>query len=130
MRSSLQADDLLQEKIQAYNEITAQVLACSEQIEEERNEMFALHSRAASKKSEAGSMESYRSSLQKRKAQLLTEGEELEQNTRAYQADRQKDLTDQEAAAARLQEISADSKLADRNVPPCCRKFLKLQTAG
>ena len=103
-----QADDLLQEKIQAYNEITAQVLACSEQIEEERNEMFALHSRAASKKSEAGSMESYRSSLQKRKAQLLTEGEELEQNTRAYQADRQKDLTDQEAAAARLQEISAD----------------------
>ena len=53
-------------------------------------------------------MESYRSSLQKRKAQLLTEGEELEQNTRAYQADRQRDLTDQEAAAARLQEISAD----------------------
>lgn len=53
-------------------------------------------------------MESYRSSLQKRKAQLLTEGEELEQNTRAYQADRQKDLTDQEAAAARLQEISTD----------------------
>lgn len=45
-----QADDLLQEKIQAYNEITAQVLACSEQIEEERNEMFALHSRALPKK--------------------------------------------------------------------------------
>ena len=97
----------LQEKIQGYNEITARVLAQSEQVEEQRNEMFSLHSCAVSKRSEAASMESYRTSLQKRKEQLLAEGAEQEQSTRAFEADQKKDLAEQEAAAARAQRIAS-----------------------
>ena len=97
----------LQEKIQGYNEITARVLAQSEQVEEQRNEMFSLHSRAVSKRSEAASMESYRTSLQKRKEQLFAEGAEQEQSTRAFEADQKKDLAEQEAAAARAQRMAS-----------------------
>lgn len=79
----------LQEKIQAYNNVTAQILELSGKTEDARNEMYRLHNESSSAKSEARSMESYRESLEKRRQQILSEGEESEHNTKEYQKNRE-----------------------------------------
>ena len=95
----------LQQKIQSYNEVTAQMLKLSDHIEDLRSDMFERHSRAASKRSEAGSMESYRESMQKRKAQLLAEDAEITESTRRQQENRQKDLAAKTEAETAVREL-------------------------
>ena len=74
----------LGEKVGAYNEVMSRSLELTEAVENAKNEMFALHSKVSAKRSEAKSMDSYRESLAKRKEQLLTEGAEIEKNSKAF----------------------------------------------
>ncbi|MBQ1959246.1 MAG: chromosome segregation protein SMC, partial [Firmicutes bacterium] len=74
----------LGEKVGAYNEVMSRSLELTEAVENAKNEMFALHSKVSAKRSEAKSMDSYRESLAKRKDQLLTEGAEIEKNSKAF----------------------------------------------
>ncbi|MBR1990321.1 MAG: chromosome segregation protein SMC [Firmicutes bacterium] len=74
----------LGEKVGAYNQVMSRSLEINEAVENAKNEMFSLHSRVSAKRSEAKSMDSYRESLAKRKAQLLSEGAEIEKNSKAF----------------------------------------------
>ena len=106
----------LQQKIQSYNEVTAEMLKLSDHIEDLRSDLFERHSRAASKRSEAGSMESYRESMQKRKAQLLAEDAEINENTRQQQESRQKDLTAKTEAETALRELKTAAQEAHSKI--------------
>lgn len=79
----------LQEKIQAYNNVTTQILELSGKTEDARNEMYRLHNESSSAKSEARSMESYRESLEKRDSSYFPRAEEGEHNTKEYQKNRE-----------------------------------------
>ena len=74
----------LGEKVDAYNEVMGRSLELADAVENAKNEMFRLHSKVSAKRSEAKSMESYRESLAKRKAQLLSDSAETEENSKAF----------------------------------------------
>ncbi len=84
LRNLKSQDDNLAEKISAYNEVMNRSLEITEAVENAKNEMFALHSKVSAKRSEVKSMDSYRDSLARRKAQLLSEGAEIEENSKAF----------------------------------------------
>jgi len=77
-------EDNLNEKINTYNQVMNRSLEITETVENAKSEMFSLHSRVSAKRSEAKSMESYRESLSRRKQQLLAEGAEIEENSKAF----------------------------------------------
>lgn len=89
----------LEEKVSAYNEVTAQSLKLSEDIENAKNEMFSLHSKVSAKRSEAKSMDSYKDSLSRRKEQILSEGAEIEENTRAFNEAKETAVSEKETTA-------------------------------
>lgn len=115
--------DRLEEKVEAYNRITEEALKLSETIENAKNQMFTLHSRVSAKRSEAKSMESYKESLIKRKEQILTEGAEIEENSKAFKEaveKTQKERTEKmhllEKAAAELKSVRQDSASCDEEI--------------
>lgn len=115
--------DRLEEKVEAYNLITGESLKLSEKIENEKNQMFTLHSRVSAKRSEAKSMESYKESLAKRKEQILSEGAEIEKNTRAFREAVDNTKAHQKENALILEQISdqldalrADSLICSDNI--------------
>jgi len=67
------AENDLQEKIFEYNQLTSDTSGFADTIDQGNDRMFNLHSEAESKKSEAKSIESYRSTLEKRQKQLKEE---------------------------------------------------------
>ncbi|MBR5229445.1 MAG: chromosome segregation protein SMC, partial [Firmicutes bacterium] len=77
-------ESILSEKVGAYNEVMQRSLELAEAVENAKNEMFALHSKVSAKRSEARSMESYRESLAKRKAQILSDNAETEENSKTF----------------------------------------------
>lgn len=115
--------DKLEEKVEAYNRITEESLKLSETIENAKNQMFTLHSRVSAKRSEAKSMESYKESLIKRKEQILTEGAEIEENSKAFkeavektQKERDEKIHLLEKAAAELKSVRQDSASCDEEI--------------
>lgn len=84
LESLKKEESTLSDKINGYNLVTEESLKLSEKIESGKNKMYSLHSEASAKRSEARSSESYKESLLKRKNQIISEGEEIEKNTRAY----------------------------------------------
>lgn len=105
VRESLRAEtEALNGKIEKYNEITKHSLEISEEIDRAKNKMIELHSAASSKKSEAKSMQSYRISLEKRKEQILSDGEAIKQNIRDYEKEREVAGQERTKAGASLDE--------------------------
>ena len=103
VRKSLETEEeKLREKIDAYNEITEKSLAISDEIDGAKNRMIELHSKASSRRSEAKSLESYRGSLEKRKAQILSDGQAIKQNIADYEKDKIALTEDKEAASSGL----------------------------
>ena len=110
-------------KVEAYNQITEESLKLSENMENEKNQMFALHSKVSAKRSEAKSMDSYKESLIKRKEQILSEGAEIEENTKAFRDAVEKTKTRQKENSIILKQISeqlntlrADSLICSDNI--------------
>ena len=113
----------LGEKVEAYNRITEESLNLSEIIENAKNQLFSLHSKVSAKRSEARSMDSYKDSLTKRKEQILSEGAEIEENTRAFKdalertkARRQENLTLMEKVSERLRSAKEESISCKENI--------------
>ena len=113
----------LGEKVEAYNRITEESLKLSEIIENAKNQLFSLHSKVSAKRSEARSMDSYKDSLTKRKEQILSEGAEIEENTRAFKdalerikARRQENLMLMEKVSERLRSAKEESISCKENI--------------
>ncbi len=75
-----EADCKLQDKIESYNEVSANYSGLIEEIDECRNRMYNLHNQSVAKKSEAKSYESYKESLNQRKEQILDESKRLDES--------------------------------------------------
>ena len=104
VRKNLETEDAnLREKIDAYNKITEKSLAISEEIDGAKDRMFELHSLASSRRSEAKSLESYRQSLEKRKEQLLSDGEAIKQNITDYEREKITLTAEKETASSKLE---------------------------
>lgn len=115
--------DKLGEKVEAYNRITEESLKLSEIIENAKNQMFSLHSKVSAKRSEARSMDSYKDSLNKRKEQILSEGAEIEENTRAFKdalertkSRRQENLILMEKVSEKLNSAKEESTSCKENI--------------
>ena len=89
IQKSLESEEeKLRVKIEAYNEITKKSLEISDEIDTAKNRMIDLHSTASSRRFEARSLQSYRQSLEKRKEQILSDGEAIKQNIANYESDK------------------------------------------
>ncbi len=109
VKKNLEAEEeKLREKIDAYNEITEKSLAISEEIDGAKNRIFELHSAASSRRSEAKSLESYRQSLEKRKTQLLSDGEAIKQNITDYEEEKIALTEEKETATSKLEATRSD----------------------
>ena len=101
-------EEKLRVKIEAYNEITKNSLEISDEIDTAKNRMIDLHSTASSRRSEARSLQSYRQSLEKRKEQILSDGEAIKQNIANYESDKTAASGEKEAAAAGLADARGE----------------------
>lgn len=115
--------DKLEEKVQAYNRVAEESLKLSETIENAKNQMFTLHSRVSAKRSEAKSMESYKESLAKRKEQILSEGAEIQESTKAFreavekaEARRKENIQLMDKASSELNSVRKDSISCNDNI--------------
>ena len=116
-------EDKLGEKVEAYNRVTEESLKLSETIENAKNQMFSLHSRVSAKRSEAKSMESYKESLAKRKEQILSEGTEIQESTKAFreavekaEARQKENMRLMDEAAEELKSVREDSIFRNNNI--------------
>lgn len=116
-------EDKLGEKVEAYNRVTEESLKLSETIENAKNQMFSLHSRVSAKRSEAKSMESYKESLAKRKEQILSEGAEIQESTKAFreavekaEARQKENMRLMDEAAEELKSVREDSIFRSNNI--------------
>jgi chromosome segregation protein len=80
---SHEADNVLEEKIFAYNQIAGESTSYTRTIDDGNDKLFELHSKAASAKSEAKSIESYKTTMEKRQNQLNDELNSLKRNLTA-----------------------------------------------
>lgn len=109
IQKSLESEEeKLRVKIEAYNEITKKSLEISDEIDTAKNRMIDLHSTASSRRSEARSLQSYRQSLEKRKEQILSDGEAIKQNIANYESDKTAASGEKEAAAAGLADARGE----------------------
>ncbi len=118
-------EEKLSEKVSAYNQVMSRSLEITEAVENAKNEMFSLHSKVSAKRSEARSMDSYRESLAKRKEQLLSEGAEIQENSKAFmeaaergrvqKAETEKNIeeTAGKLAAAKNQQAAVNNELKE-----------------
>lgn len=108
------AEAELREKIYIYDEITEKSAKLSDDIDENRNRMYALYNEGSAKRSEAKSMESYKESLERRREQILDEHKllgETGEESAAMLKKAQKDRTDMEDGLQRLeQQISREKE--------------------
>ena len=116
-------EDKLGEKVEAYNRVTEESLKLSETIENAKNQMFSLHSRVSAKRSEAKSMESYKESLAKRKEQILSEGAEIQESTKAFreavekaEARQKENMRLVDESAEELKSVREDSIFRNNNI--------------
>ena len=104
--AGLEAD--LQEKIKKYSEITAALSTAAEEIDGQKNRIYELHSAISSKNSEINSLENLRGTLDKRKAQILSEKETAETDFRELTLKHENAL--KELAALKEQFAEAEAK--------------------
>lgn len=116
-------EDKLGGKVEAYNRVTEESLKLSETIENAKNQMFSLHSRVSAKRSEAKSMESYKESLAKRKEQILSEGAEIQESTKAFreavekaEARQKENMRLVDESAEELKSVREDSIFRNNNI--------------
>ena len=116
-------EDKLEGKVEAYNRVTEESLKLSETIENAKNQMFSLHSRVSAKRSEAKSMESYKESLAKRKEQILSEGAEIQESTKAFreavekaEARQKENMRLVDESAEELKSVREDSIFRNNNI--------------
>ena len=116
-------ENKLGEKVEAYNRVTEESLKLSETIENAKNQMFSLHSRVSAKRSEAKSMESYKESLAKRKEQILSEGAEIQESTKAFreavekaEARQKENMRLVDESAEELKSVREDSIFRNNNI--------------
>ena len=109
------AEQLLTEKIDAYNRVLAEANGFSDAVEQGKNQIFQLHNQVSEKKSEARTYENYKDTLEKRRKQLHQDQEEMERNAAAYEnlmaeAQREKAEADEllETLRSSLEEARAD----------------------
>ena len=109
--------------MEAYNRVTEESLKLSETIENAKNQMFSLHSRVSAKRSEAKSMESYKESLAKRKEQILSEGAEIQESTKAFreavekaEARQKENMRLVDESAEELKSVREDSIFRNNNI--------------
>ena len=73
----------LSDRIAAYNEVMAQSLNKQQELDDNKDRIMELSKEASALRSEAGSVDSMRQSLMKRKEQLLSDSRDLKDNTQA-----------------------------------------------
>jgi len=137
MESLSGAEDVLSEKIAAYNEVLAKSNSFSAQVEQGRNQVIQFHNQAADKKSEARTYENYKETLEKRKMQIHRDQEEMEANAAAYndlmqQAQREMAEADElyETLKESLEEARRDRDEYDSEIRSLMKRREELRIAG
>lgn len=102
----------LRERIDKHGKATADAAELSDKIDAAKEQIIELQSKASSKRSEAGSLESYRISLEKRREQLLADGEAFEQSLAHYESEKRNAEDNRSKAYDRLQQI--EKTVADK----------------
>ncbi len=72
-----EAENILEERVYAYNHVTSESSKFAAVIDEGNDKLFKLHSKASASKSEAKSIESYKTTMEKRRIQLERDMEQL-----------------------------------------------------
>jgi chromosome segregation protein len=103
LAGSHEADNVLEEKIYAYNQIVGESSSYTKTIDEGNDKLFELHSKAASSKSEAKSIESYKNTMEKRQLQL---------NDELNQLNKSLGETDNQVRQVEIRTAEADSERA------------------
>lgn len=105
-------DERLREKIAVQAAAAAKAAELSDEIDTAKERIIALQNTASSKRSEAGSLESYRISLEKRREQLIADGELFEQSISRYENEKQEAEDKRKKAYDSLSET--EKALADK----------------
>ena len=97
------ADQVLTEKIAKYNSIISKSFDINEKLDEKKNLIMELTSKASGLRSEAKSIENLKDSLENRKKQILEDSLEVEKNSQAAldqlkKAEEEKNAKDEELA--------------------------------
>ena len=106
-RASHDAENLLNERIYKYEQITHSSDHYDEMMDDNNERIISLNSEAASKKSEARSIENYKSTLSRRQKQVETENAELT-------AGQKRDRDQLKKAELRLKDAREQKERADR----------------
>ncbi|MBE6031498.1 MAG: chromosome segregation protein SMC, partial [Clostridiales bacterium] len=91
-------DEILKEQVSKYEEMTKVLGDEAASIDEQRSSIYELHSKAQTKRAEAGSLENLKATLAERKAALIAEKEEAHtaradaERVRSEEAGKQKEL--------------------------------------
>lgn len=104
------AEEKLKEKIEAAGEIGSRLSEAMASIDDNRNRMYESYNTGAAKESEARSMESYRASLIKRKEQIGQESRRLEEDRQARGSELSAAEKEQDRLAAELSGIKGESE--------------------
>lgn len=105
-----EAEQKLQDKIDAYNDVSDKYSQLLEDIDDNKNLMYRLSSEMASKRSEAKSMESYKLSLQQRKQQLIEDRKNIDESKETSQSALKKAETDKALVAESLNSLLEEIK--------------------
>ena len=131
------AEQLLTEKIDAYNRVLAEANGFSDAVEQGKNQIFQLHNQVSEKKSEARTYENYKETLEKRRRQLHQDQEEMERNAAAYEnlmkaAQKEKSEADEllETLRSSLEEARADRVEYDEEIQVLSKKREDLRIQG
>lgn len=106
--AALEAD--LAEKIKKYTEITAALSADAEEIDGQKNKIYALHSTISNKNSEINSLLSLQGTLDKRKDQILSEKETEDGSVRELSERYENALKEQTSLKSQFAKMEAESQ--------------------
>jgi len=101
------AEETLTQKIFAHSEVSSKLAGLLEEVDENRNKMFSFFNESSSKKSEAGSMESYKSSLIQRKEEILSENKRFAERIEESGKELEAAKAEKEALSKTLADLSA-----------------------
>lgn len=104
------AEDNLQEKIIAHSQAALKLADLEEQIDDNKSKMFTLRNESSSKKSEAGSMESYKASLTQRKEEILSDGKAFAERMASSQNDLDEALKEKDSLSKTLSDMGSAIK--------------------
>lgn len=123
-----------QEKMNIYADVTEEASSVAEQLNEDRNEMYSLYNEEAAKESEAKSLESYKTSLENRRSQLVEENRQISVNKEATasavekaQKERNEMRAELEALKGRLSASHQESEKLDAELNETEKKESGLQ---